>query len=182
MKKKSQKSVHKKKRRLHKLAPITLLASALLVGVVFAQNGNIGQTAKETTPKIDAILPDPLIPDKEFTITGSGFTTEAEYKSQKRTGADDKPIYTQRDIIADYPGNFYRIKGALTGTPPVFSTDSKTLKFASLYLSVRELSENCQPTTVEKICQLPIQVINAYGVASNVKQVQVLLPSVLIPQ
>jgi len=181
MKKKSQKSVPKKKGGLRKFGHITLLASALIVGVVFAQNGFNSQL-KETSPKIDSISPDPLIPNKEFTITDSGFTTEAEYKSKKRTSADDKPVYTQRDVIADYPGNFYRIKGALTGTPPVFSADGKTLKFSSLDLSVRELSENCLPGTMEKICQLPIQVINAYGVASNTKQVKVLLPSVLVPQ
>ncbi len=170
MKKKSQKSVHKKKRRLHKLAPITLLASALIVGVIFAQNGSKPET-KKTPPKIESISPTTIIVGKEFTVTGSGFTTEEEYKGPRRA----------EGIIPYYPGNWYQIKGSVEGpaflpdSSPAYSPDGKTLTFKLNLNNSRDIPKDCLPGTTGKACRIPFQVVNGYGVVSNVQFIEIFI-------
>lgn len=145
---------------IRKHGPLLLLASAILVGVVFAQGGLNNQT-KKTPPKIDSISPSPVVVNKEFTVTGSGFTKAGEGASQRK-------------VQRDSPGNWYQIKGGLHG-PPADSADGKTLKF-TLNLDSRDVPKNCTTETTGKKCQVPFKVVNGYGVPSNAKQIEIFIP------
>ena len=163
-----KKSIHK--HRLRKFGHITLLASALLVGVVFAQNGSKPET-KKSPPKIESISPSTIIVGKEFKVTGSGFTTEEEFKGPRRAGG----------IIPYYPGNWYQIKGSVEGPvylpdgSPAYSPDGKTLEFKLSLNHSRDIPKDCLPGTTGKACRVPFQVVNGYGVASNVQFVEIFI-------
>ena len=167
--------VHKggRKKRFKKLAPITLLAGAALVGAVLVQKGSFFQTSGRS-PKIESVSPSPIVVGKEFTVTGSGFTTEEEYEVFKGKGS--VVAEPRRDVLTSYPGNWYQLRGRLHGRP-VFSPDGKTLTF-ELSLSSKEVPENCLTETTGKKCQIPIQIVNAAGVASNVKLIEVFIPEI----
>lgn len=134
-----------------------LLASALLVGVVFAQNG-FNQT-KETAPRIDSITPATGTPFALLTIRGWGFTTQQEYDTRVKN-------------VGLPAGNYLRIAGRGTMGPPSFSPDGKTLKF-QLALSTADVPKNCDPGQTGTKCQIPLQVVNGNGVPSNIYHFQV---------
>lgn len=161
-----------KRSKWRKFVPWTLLASALLVGAFAIPANLLNQNDKKTPPKIDSISPSPIIVGKEFTVTGSGFTTEEEFKGPK-----GRP----RGVISFYPGNWYQIKGIIGGPAfvpegsPAYSPDGKTVKF-KLNLNARDIPKDCFPGTTGKVCQIPFQVVNGYGVVSNVYQTEVFIP------
>lgn len=143
---------------IRKHGPLTLLASALLVGVVFAQNG-FNQT-KETAPNIDSITPATGTPFALLTIHGSGFTTQQEHDTRIRGGG----------LPA---GNYLRIAGRGTMGPPSFSPDGKTLKFQLAINSTD--APNCDAGETGVHCQISLQVVNGNGVPSNIYHFQVYL-------
>ena len=69
MKKKYKKPVIRKKGHLRKFGHITLLASALIAGIVFVQNG-------KAPPKIDSVSPQAGSLGTQLTLTGSRFTAQ----------------------------------------------------------------------------------------------------------
>ena len=148
-----------KSARIHpirKHGPLMLLASALIVGFVFAQNG--------LNTRIDSISPTVGYPSALVTITGSGFTTQQEH---------DTRIKNTADLPA---GNYLRIAGAGTMGSPSFSSDGKTLKF-QLALDTSQVPKNCVPDTVGPKCQISLQVVNGEGKPSNIVHFQMYIPS-----
>lgn len=63
MRKKSKNSAIKKRGHLRKFGHITLLVSAIVVGIVFAQNGSKPET-KKTPPQIESVSPSVIIVGK----------------------------------------------------------------------------------------------------------------------
>lgn len=163
MKKKSHKSVIKKKGHLRKFGHIVLFASAVFIGLVFAQNG-LNNQDKKTPPKIDSVSPAVGFPSALVTITGSGFTTQQEH---------DARIKSVKDLP---PGNYLRIAGAGTMGPPSFSPDGKTLKF-QLALDTTQVPKNCVPGKVGPKCQISLQVVNGEGSPSNIVHFQLYIPT-----
>lgn len=163
MLRKRKKIVSIKKGHWRKLAPFTVLFSAIILGAIFLPTNLLNQ--KKAPPKIDSITPSVITVGKEFTVTGSGFTTEEEFKGSSRTGG----------VLIGYSGNWYQIKGSLQG-PPAFSPDGKTLKFPTLNIDSRQIPQNCQTETTGKRCQVPFHVVNGSGVVSNVKQIEIFIP------
>lgn len=159
----------KKRHPLRRHAKLIFLASALFIGVVFAQGG-LNNQGKKSPPKIDSITPSTIIVGKEFTVTGSGFTKEEEYQGPNRGGG----------LIAYYPGNWYQIKGGLEGPiafpdgSPAYSPDGKTLKF-KLNIDFIDVPKDCLPGTTGKACRVPLQVVNGYGVVSNVQFIEIFI-------
>ena len=99
MKKRSQKSVHKKKGHLRKYGHITLLASALLAGVVFVQNG-------KTPPKIDSVSPAASSLGTQLILTGSRFTPNTnDILIQGKTLLNDLPSPNGTTVTFTLPGN-----------------------------------------------------------------------------
>ncbi|MEK7617134.1 MAG: hypothetical protein AAB414_03700 [Patescibacteria group bacterium] len=158
--------------KLRKFLPWTLVASALLIGAFAIPSNLLNQKQKKTPPKIDSISPSPVVVNKEFTITGSGFTTEVEYEGPRRSGG----------VISGYPGNLYQIKGGIDGPmsfsdgSPAFSPDGKTLKFKLSLNHPRSIPKDCLPGTTGKACRVSFQVINGYGAVSNVFFIEVFIP------
>lgn len=160
MKKKSPKGLHKKRHSLRRHAKLIFLASALFIGVVFAQGG-LNQSS--SPPKIDSITPQTGTGFALLTVHGSGFTTQQEY---------DTRIKSAKDLPA---GNYLRLAGAGTMGLPSFSPDGKTLKF-QLALDTGQVPKNCVPDTVGPKCQIALQVVNAKGVPSNIYHFQLYTP------
>jgi len=99
MKKKSKKSVLKKKGHLRKLGHITLLASTLIVGAVFVQNA-------KAPPKIDSVLPEAGSLGTQLTLTGSRFTSITnDILMQGQTLLNDLPSSNGTTITFTLPGN-----------------------------------------------------------------------------
>lgn len=133
-----------------------LLASALIVGFVFAQNVN----QAKTPPKIDSITPATGTPFALLTVRGSGFTTQQEWGKDMRIGRGGVPV-----------GNYLRIAGRGTMGPPSFSPDGKTLKF-QLAINTTD-APNCDPGETGVHCQISLQVVNGNGAPSNIFHFQV---------
>ncbi|GEM_PF-3098536 len=99
MKKRSQKSVHKKKGGLRKYGHITLLTSAIFVGIVFAQNG-------KTPPKIDSVSPQAGSLGTQLILTGSRFTPNTnDILIQGKTFLNDLPSPNGTTVTFTLPGN-----------------------------------------------------------------------------
>ena len=162
MKKKS-KGKHHRIHPIRKHGPLVLLASAVFVGIFFAQGG-LNNQAKKFPPQIDAISPTVGYPSALVTVTGSGFTTQQEH---------DTRIKNTVDLPA---GNYLRLAGAGTMGPPSFSPDGKTLKF-QLALDETQVPKNCVPDTVGPKCQISLQVVNGEGKPSNIVHFQMYIPS-----
>ncbi len=99
MKKKSKKSILKKKGHLRKLGHITLLASTLIMGAVFVQNA-------KAPPKIDSVLPEAGSLGTQLTLTGSRFTSiKNNILIQGQTLLNDLPSSNGTTITFTLPGN-----------------------------------------------------------------------------
>lgn len=138
-----------------------VLAAVIGVGVgSFALNGVVGKApqVKKVAPFIESLTPQSGAAETEITVVGSGFSTEAD-------GVGPNQI---------------KIKRAIHATP-LYSPDGKTLKF-SLYGIVyggepwAEFSPKCEksqpwPEALPniKVCMMPIQIVNGYGLISNVE-------------
>ena len=99
MKKKYKKPVIRKKGHLRKFGHITLLASALIAGIVFVQNG-------KAPPKIDSVSPQAGSLGTQLTLTGSRFTSNTnDILMQGQTLLNDLPSSNSTTITFTLPGS-----------------------------------------------------------------------------
>ena len=142
-----------KKKKFH----ITATFGAVIDGVLLFQ-GAVPKEARE--PKIEALLPSRGPSGTQITISGSGFSTQADIANSSIAGTKVKG----EEVVS--PGNYVFIRDQIV-TGPIISVDSRSLSFAFNTASLK-LQEDCFKADHDG-CDLPIKVINAFGKRTNDK-------------
>lgn len=63
----------------------------------------------------------------------------------------------------------------LPDASPAYSPDGKTLTFKLSLNNSRDIPKDCLPGTTGKACRVPFQVVNGYGVVSNVQFIEIFI-------